>query len=57
MCEKELSRMISCAEHILKELKLPYRTVMLCSGDMGFSAQETIDLEVGYHQKIHIENF
>ena len=46
MCEKELSRMISCAEHILKELKLPYRTVMLCSGDMGFSAQKTIDLEV-----------
>ncbi len=46
MCEKELSRMTSCAEHILKELKLPYRTVMLCSGDMGFSAQKTIDLEV-----------
>ena len=46
MCEKELSRMISCAEHILKELKLPYRTVMLSSGDMGFSAQKTIDLEV-----------
>ena len=46
MCEKELSRMISCAEHILKELKLPFRTVMLCSGDMGFSAQKTIDLEV-----------
>ena len=46
MCEKELSRMISCAEHILKALKLPYRTVMLCSGDMGFSAQKTIDLEV-----------
>ena len=45
-CEKELSRMISCAEHILKELKLPYRTVMLSSGDMGFSAQKTIDLEV-----------
>ena len=46
MCEKELSRMISCAEHILKELKLPFRTVMLSSGDMGFSAQKTIDLEV-----------
>jgi len=46
MCEKELSRMISCAEHILKELKLPYRTVMLSSGDMGFSAQKTIDVEV-----------
>ena len=45
-CESELNRMTSCAEHILKELKLPYRTVLLSSGDMGFSAEKTIDLEV-----------
>jgi seryl-tRNA synthetase len=45
-CDEELKRMTSCAEHILKELKLPYRTVILSSGDMGFSAEKTIDLEV-----------
>ena len=45
-CDEELIRMTSCAEHILKELKLPYRTVILSSGDMGFSAEKTIDLEV-----------
>ena len=45
-CDSELNRMISCAEHILKELKLPYRTVLLSSGDMGFSAEKTFDLEV-----------
>ena len=45
-CDDELKRMTSCAEHILKELKLPYRTVILSSGDMGFSAEKTIDLEV-----------
>ena len=45
-CDAELTRMTSCAEHILKELKLPYRSVILSSGDMGFSAEKTIDLEV-----------
>ena len=45
-CDNELNRMTSCAEHILKELKLPYRSVILSSGDMGFSAEKTIDLEV-----------
>ena len=45
-CVSELNRMTSCAENILKELKLPYRTVLLSSGDMGFSAEKTIDLEV-----------
>ena len=45
-CDNELKRMTSCAEHILKELKLPYRSVILSSGDMGFSAEKTIDLEV-----------
>jgi len=45
-CEKELTRMTNCAEEILKELNLPYRKVLLCTGDMGFSAQKTYDIEV-----------
>tara|TARA_B100000029_G_scaffold320496_1_gene312876 strand:- start:1193 stop:2464 length:1272 start_codon:yes stop_codon:yes gene_type:complete len=45
-CIKELDRMTSCAEEILKRLKLPYRKVLLSSGDMGFSAEKTYDLEV-----------
>jgi len=43
---KELERMKNCAENILKKLKLPYRSVLLSTGDMGFSAEKTIDLEV-----------
>ena len=42
----ELERMTSCAEEVLKQLELPYRVVMLCTGDMGFSARKTYDLEV-----------
>ena len=42
----ELERMTNCAETVLKELKLPYRVMLLSSGDMGFSAQKTYDLEV-----------
>tara|TARA_Y100001970_G_scaffold104227_1_gene130594 strand:+ start:9178 stop:10425 length:1248 start_codon:yes stop_codon:yes gene_type:complete len=45
-CNDELKRMISCAEEILNKLKLPYRTVLLSTGDMGFSAEKTVDLEV-----------
>ncbi len=45
-CNVELERMKSCAEYILKELKLPFRNVLLSTGDMGFSAEKTIDLEV-----------
>ena len=45
-CLEELNRMTSCAESILKKLKLPYRTVVLSTGDMGFSAEKTIDIEV-----------
>ena len=45
-CQKELERMLTCAEEILKKLKLPYRSVLLSTGDMGFSAEKTIDLEV-----------
>ena len=43
---KELDRMTSCAQSILKKLNLPYRIVLLSSGDMGFSAEKTFDLEV-----------
>ena len=39
-------RMTDCAESILKELELPFRKVELCSGDLGFSANKTYDLEV-----------
>ncbi|MBI1215398.1 MAG: serine--tRNA ligase [Alphaproteobacteria bacterium] len=42
----ELDRMVGCAENILKKLDLPFRTVTLCTGDMGFSAQKTFDIEV-----------
>ncbi|HVK79092.1 MAG TPA: serine--tRNA ligase, partial [Verrucomicrobiae bacterium] len=38
--------MVRCAEDILKALELPFRTMLLCSGDMGFSAKKTYDLEV-----------
>jgi len=44
--EGEHERMVGCAEAILKRLELPFRTVLLCSGDMGFSARKTYDLEV-----------
>jgi len=43
---KELDRMTNCAQEILNKLKLPYRVVLLSSGDMGFSAEKTFDLEV-----------
>ena len=45
-CIEELDRMINCAQHILKELELPYRVILLSTGDMGFSAEKTYDLEV-----------
>ncbi len=44
--DAELERMTRCAEGILERLGLPYRTVMLCAGDMGFGARKTYDLEV-----------
>ena len=43
---KELEYLVSCAEKILQKLELPYRVMMLCSGDVGFSAKKTYDLEV-----------
>lgn len=42
----ELARMTQCAEGILEKLDLPYRTVTLCTGDMGFGAAKTYDIEV-----------
>ncbi len=44
--EAEHERMTECAEHILQQLELPYRTTILCTGDMGFSAKKTYDIEV-----------
>ncbi len=44
--EAEHARMTKCAETILEKLELPYRTVVLCSGDTGFGARKTYDLEV-----------
>ncbi len=43
---EEHERMVRCAEEILKRLELPFRTMLLCTGDMGFSARRTYDLEV-----------
>ena len=45
-CLEELDRMVSCAQEILNRLKLPYRLVLLSTGDMGFSAEKTYDIEV-----------
>ena len=42
----EHERMTECAETVLKRLELPYRTIALCTGDMGFSASRTYDIEV-----------
>jgi len=42
----EHDRMTECAETVLKKLELPFRTVVLCTGDMGFGAQKTYDIEV-----------
>ena len=45
-CVSELERMTNCATMILDKLKLPYRKVILCTGDMGFSSEKTYDIEV-----------
>ncbi|MDD9921074.1 MAG: serine--tRNA ligase [Boseongicola sp.] len=44
--DEEQARMTRCAEDILERLGLPYRTVVLCTGDMGFGARRTHDIEV-----------
>ena len=45
-CMEELERMTNCATDLLDKLELPYRKIILCSGDMGFSAEKTYDIEV-----------
>ena len=45
-CMTELERMTNCATKILDLLQLPYRKIILCTGDMGFSAEKTYDIEV-----------
>ena len=47
----ELERMLSCAEGILQDLNLHYRVMTLCTGDMGFNANKTYDIEV-WHTSI-----
>jgi seryl-tRNA synthetase len=44
--DAEHERMVRCAEVVLEKLELPYRRMLLCKGDMGFSAKKTFDLEV-----------
>lgn len=46
LSEAEHERMTTCAEEVLRRLELPYRVVVLCTGDMGFSARKTYDIEV-----------
>ena len=45
-CLNELERMTTCATKILDSLKLPYKKIVLSTGDMGFSAEKTYDIEV-----------
>jgi seryl-tRNA synthetase len=44
--QAEHERMVECAEAVLKRLELPFRTVLLCTGDMGFASRKTYDIEV-----------
>ncbi len=52
-CKTELDRMLSCAEEILKLLEIPYQIMLLSTGDMGFSAEKTYDIEawIPYEKK------
>tara|TARA_B100000886_G_scaffold138138_1_gene93396 strand:- start:1598 stop:2845 length:1248 start_codon:yes stop_codon:yes gene_type:complete len=45
-CISELDRMLNCAKKILEKLEIPYQVILLSSGDMGFSAEKTYDIEV-----------
>ena len=56
-CLEELERMTKCATMILDKLKLPYRKIILCTGDMGFSAEKTYDIEVWLPSEKNIERF
>ena len=50
----EHERMTACAEEVLKRLELPYRVMVLCTGDMGFAAQKTYDIEVWLPGQGHV---
>ena len=56
-CIDELERMTNCAMMILDELKLPYRKIILSTGDMGLVQKKHMILKYGYHQKILIEKY
>jgi seryl-tRNA synthetase len=55
--KEEHERMLSCAEEVLKKLDLHYRVVTLCTGDMGFAAQKTYDIEVWLPGRMPIVRF
>ena len=55
--EAEMERKTQCAEQVLQQLGLPYRVMLLCSGDMGFGARKTYDLEVWLPGQIAIARF
>ena len=44
-CNEELDRMLNCAKKILEKLEIPYQVILLSTGDMGFSAEKTYDIE------------
>jgi seryl-tRNA synthetase len=44
--DAEHERMTACAEGVLKKLELPFRTIVLCTGDMGFASRKTYDIEI-----------
>ncbi len=44
-CNKELDRMLNCAKQVLENLEIPYQVLLLSTGDMGFSAEKTYDIE------------
>ena len=44
-CQAELDRMLNCAKRILEKLEIPFQIILLSSGDMGFSAEKTFDIE------------
>ena len=52
-----LNKLVAHAENILKMLKLPYRKVLLCSGDTGFSSSITYDIEVWLPSRKLIEKY
>ena len=52
--KEEHERMLACAEEVLKKLDLHYRVVTLCTGDMGFAAQKTYDIEVWLPGQKHV---